>query len=233
MYKTAALVLFGVALCANNYNSGFNCTMGSDLLCSQCNLDTSTCQLCSNGYVDPKYGNCKLPFRAIANCTSYKTYNMCQSCALGSDLQGRGVCTVSANSLSANSTCFSASAGTCRYCTDMRYIPDAQGNCGTLTCNVERCSLCSGADTCDMCVEDHTLVQGQCLESGANSALENCLIAEELDTCSRCKTGFFVSGGRCLSASSSIAAQMIRAGSDALSSGDYPAVKPTTGMLSR
>ena len=233
MYKTAALVLLGITLCANNFNSGFNCTVGTDVLCSQCDLDTSRCQVCNNGYVDPTYGNCKLPYRQITNCTSYSTYNMCQSCSMGADLQSRGICSISSSTLTANSTCYSATNGTCTYCTSMQFVPDAQGNCGTVVCNVERCSLCSGADTCDVCIDGHTLVQGQCLESTAGTPMENCMMADEPSSCSRCNTGYFVSGGSCLSTTSSIAADIIRTGSDLRFAGDFPAIKPVTGVLSR
>lgn len=233
MYKTAALVLFGISLCANNYNNGFNCTLGTDVLCSQCNLDTSTCQVCNNGYVDPKYGNCKLPFRQMDNCNSYSSYNMCQSCNSGFGVQLRGTCSTTSSSLTANSTCYSATNGTCTYCANMLYVPDAQGNCGTVMCTIERCSLCTASDTCNLCIDGHTLVQGQCMESTAGTPLENCMMADEPSSCTRCNTGYFVSGGACISTTSSLAAEIIRSGTEFLASGAFPAPKPAAGVLTR
>lgn len=235
MSKTAVLALFAITWCSNAFNPGGNCTMGSDVLCAQCDSTRSRCVQCNGGYVDDKYGNCRPPTYPITNCTNYRSHNMCGNCTAPSEAQDRGVCTM--GTLTANSTCSASTNGVCKYCSDLSKIPDAQGNCGTLQCPVERCAQCNAQANCDLCLDGFTLIENMCADSGSIPAFQNCQIADGPDACLRCVPGYFVASDQtCIQTSSAAAAKIMYSIAEAANSRPtvlLPSLKPSGAILDR
>jgi hypothetical protein len=233
MSKTAVLYLFAITACSNMFNPGGNCTIGSDLLCAECDGNTSRCKKCTNGYVDPKWGNCRPPSYQIQNCTNYAKHNMCGTCTFPGEVEARGTC--KQGTLMANSTCAASSSGVCKYCSDLSKIPDAQGNCGTQECPVERCDLCNTQGNCDKCIEGFTLIENMCADREID-AFENCQVAESPDACQQCDPGYFVGQDQtCVQSNSPAAAQIMYAIAEAANSHPtaLPSLKPSGAILDR
>jgi hypothetical protein len=205
MHKTVALLLFVSIGCSNN--SSYSCTNGTDKLCQDCNYNSSMCNICTYSYPNKKSKNCQASAFSIDNCSAYDTMTTCNTCEVGYEINSRFTCSGSAL-LNSNSTCLAAKNGTCQYCKDSDYIPDAQGNCGNSTCPVDNCQLCDSTGTCQQCVDDYTVENGtNCLSSDFEPAYENCMSAEYPFSCDRCNKGYYVDGdGICQSLSSVVAA---------------------------
>mgnify|MGYP007064614433 CR=1 FL=1 len=208
MYKTAAVLLFAIAQCANNFNPGFNCTLQTDLYCNQCNSDIGGCTLCSFAYLDSKYKSCRLASYNITNCVTYKSHNECDVCDFSFQKQDRGSCQRIV--VSSNSTCYSSNGSSCQYCTDRRAIPDAQGNCNSgAVCTVPRCDLCSSDNKCDKCLDGYVRLAGECIDQDLNAALANCQSATVPFYCDICLQSYVSSNGSCIKAATRRASQLV------------------------
>lgn len=210
MLKTVTCIAL-IGLSSAAYFNGKACWLNNDAFCGSCNYITKTCNQCSVRYTDTKVNNCAKPSLYIPYCATYATHNKCATCTTGFQVNKRNTCSVFTSSIAG---CWQEVNGTCQYCEDARYFPDAQGNCGTQQCQIINCGGCTPSGTCGFCTNGFIMLNGSCLDANLIPGLANCAVATDTITCSVCNAGFTINNGACtrsgLSSLSSILLDQLR-----------------------
>ena len=203
---TTKLIILAIALQSISAICGDGVT---DKMCRGC-ANTTSCSLCTYGFVNSATGLCQKS-TSISNCLTYSAVGVCSVCEYGYYINTSGSqCTTIP--LSGCDRLNDNTLVSCQYCAN-RILVDANGTCNSVSCTDTNCKYCTrnfttNVESCDRCNDDYVNqvnadATNTCVRENSNT--DDCYYSSVNATnsnsdaayCILCDVDHYISNGTC------------------------------------